>query len=70
MEQGIPTIVQYTQDPDELEACCLPGSADGAKGRLTDGPVRCVLVAGDKGCPCGGTHVQNTSEIKKKDLLY
>mgnify|MGYP006135024893 CR=1 FL=1 len=65
VEQGIPTIVQYTEDEGELEACCLPGSADGAKGRLAEGPVRCVLVAGDKGCPCGGTHVQNTKEIKK-----
>jgi len=26
---------------------------------------RVVIVGGDKGCPCGGTHVKNTNEIKK-----
>ncbi len=31
---------------------------------LPDGkPVRVITLSGSKGCPCGGTHVENTKEI-------
>lgn len=31
---------------------------------LPDGkPVRVITLSGNKGCPCGGTHVENTKEI-------
>eukprot|EP00505_MAST-04D_sp_SCG-Rhode-Island_P003618 Stramenopile-MAST_4_protein_3618 len=63
--QAIPTRVAYVEDEASLRDACLPGAELGALSRLDDGPVRCVLVAGEKGCPCGGTHVDNTSEIKK-----
>eukprot|EP00753_Platysulcus_tardus_P017151 PLAT630.1.p1 GENE.PLAT630.1~~PLAT630.1.p1 ORF type:complete len:678 (-),score=353.44 PLAT630.1:100-2133(-) len=28
-----------------------------------DKPVRCVSIAGHRGCPCGGTHVRSTAEL-------
>lgn len=31
---------------------------------LPDGkPVRVITLSGNKGCPCGGTHVENTKEV-------
>ena len=39
----------------------MPGTFDVK--RLESGPVRVVCVGGPTGCPCGGTHVRNTSEI-------
>ena len=66
--EGIDTVVKKVQDETELCDSCLPGSSEGAVGRLASGPVRVVIVGGEKGCPCGGTHVKNTSEIKKMTI--
>ncbi|MDD9919961.1 MAG: hypothetical protein OXR68_05005, partial [Alphaproteobacteria bacterium] len=44
---------------DELEKLChfvLPNMPE-------DKPTRVVVVWGEKGIPCGGTHVQNISEL-------
>ena len=37
--ESIDTIVKHVQDEQELCDSCLPGSSDGAIGRLEDGPV-------------------------------
>jgi Ser-tRNA(Ala) deacylase AlaX len=66
--ESIDTVVKSVQDEKELCDNCLPGSSDGAITRLTSGPVRVVIVGGELGCPCGGTHVKNTNEIKKMSI--
>lgn len=50
---------QWTQSKSEAETLCpvLPGYLD------FNTPVRVVTVADNYGCPCAGTHVNNTSEI-------
>jgi Ser-tRNA(Ala) deacylase AlaX len=45
--------------PEEIQKYCLFPNANFPK----DKPLRIVIVFGEKGCPCGGTHVANIQEI-------
>mmetsp|Transcript_42296 Transcript_42296/g.67734 ORF Transcript_42296/g.67734 Transcript_42296/m.67734 type:complete len:534 (+) Transcript_42296:760-2361(+) len=61
VQQAIPTRVIDAKFEDAADLC-IPGQApigDGNEGET----VRIVLVGSVKGCPCGGTHVQNTKQI-------
>ena len=46
-------------NPLDVQKYCLFPNANFPK----DKPLRIVIVSGDKGCPCGGTHVSNIREI-------
>jgi Ser-tRNA(Ala) deacylase AlaX len=53
--------VEMVHTKEEVERLC--GSADSHSSPSPTEPVRVVTVCAPLGCPCGGTHVQNTSEI-------
>jgi Ser-tRNA(Ala) deacylase AlaX len=48
---------------EEAQDCCIEGQAP--HGLPQGHRTRVVLVGGQKGCPCGGTHVANTKQIAK-----
>lgn len=60
IESSLPVVTRFVQK-NELAKYCdfvpewLP----------SDKPIRLVTIGDYKGHPCGGTHVKNTSEIKK-----
>jgi len=60
IQQGIPTKVTYKTPKDAVQLCMEGQSPVGTDDQI----FRIVVVGGDKGCPCGGTHVKNTREIK------
>ena len=64
--ENIPTEVKMVL-PSEAAGFCLDAESNAATfAKLPpEDPVRMVLVGGDKGCPCGGTHVKATSELGK-----
>ncbi|GBG35074.1 Cysteine desulfurase, mitochondrial, partial [Hondaea fermentalgiana] len=62
IQQAIPTRVLQTRIAEAGEYC-LDGLAPSSDGIDDAKDIRLVLVGGDRGCPCGGTHVKNTSEI-------
>lgn len=58
--EGSEVTVQVVHSKEEVERLC--GSASDSGANPTE-PVRVVTVCAPLGCPCGGTHVQNTGEI-------
>jgi len=63
IQQGLPTQV-LSMSPDEA-ADALGKERSAIASDESEEPVRIVVLGGSKeGCPCGGTHVQNTREIK------
>jgi|CXWL01.1.fsa_nt_gi Ser-tRNA(Ala) deacylase AlaX len=57
---GCETLIMNVR-PDEVQRHCLFAGVT-----FPDVPlVRIVAVWGEKGCPCGGTHVKNINEIGK-----
>lgn len=50
--------------PEEIQKYCLFPNSNFPK----DKPLRIVIVAGEKGCPCGGTHVSNIQEIHHMNI--
>lgn len=61
VQQSIPTRVFETTNA-EAAAHCLEGLAPPAD-ENPNAEIRMVIVGGALGCPCGGTHVKNSSEI-------
>ena len=59
--QSIETIIQSV-DAQLLGDVCPPNALPADKAMWGSGLVRVVKVGG-LGCPCGGTHVANTSEL-------
>lgn len=51
-------------NPHEIQQYCLFPNSNFPK----DKPLRIVIVAGEKGCPCGGTHVANIQEINHMNI--
>jgi Ser-tRNA(Ala) deacylase AlaX len=60
--QSIDTLVQSV-DAQQLGSVCPPNAIPADKTLWGSGWVRVVCVGG-LGCPCGGTHVANTSELR------
>ena len=60
--QSIDTLVQSV-DAQLLGDVCPPNALPADKAMWGSGLVRVVNVGG-LGCPCGGTHVANTSELR------
>ena len=60
--QSIDTKVQSV-DAQQLGSVCPPNAIPADKSMWGSGWVRVVCVGG-LGCPCGGTHVANTSELR------
>lgn len=64
VEADVKTTVHYVVPADTAKYC-----HNGSCGDLSHLPskkkVRVVCVADTKGCPCGGTHVKSTGEIRK-----
>eukprot|EP00515_Schizochytrium_aggregatum_P004572 CAMPEP_0202051918 /NCGR_PEP_ID=MMETSP0963-20130614/4921_1 /ASSEMBLY_ACC=CAM_ASM_000494 /TAXON_ID=4773 /ORGANISM="Schizochytrium aggregatum, Strain ATCC28209" /LENGTH=695 /DNA_ID=CAMNT_0048617133 /DNA_START=68 /DNA_END=2155 /DNA_ORIENTATION=+ len=61
IQQGLHTkVMQMT--PQEAAPFCMDGQAPTGH---EDEKFRIVLVGGSTGCPCGGTHVHNTREIRE-----
>ena len=65
--QSIDTKVQSV-DAQQLGSVCPPNAIPADKTMWGSGWVRVVCVGG-LGCPCGGTHVANTAEIKSYALI-
>jgi Ser-tRNA(Ala) deacylase AlaX len=62
VQRAIGTVVQSVEG-QKLDTACPPNALPADRSLWGTGWVRVVRVGG-LGCPCGGTHVANTSELK------
>jgi Ser-tRNA(Ala) deacylase AlaX len=64
IEKDVPTTIHHVP-PSKVPSLCFDGHCGDMSHLPQDKDVRVVCVGGDKGCPCGGTHVKSTKEIEK-----
>ena len=63
ISEGVATVVQSVE-AQQLDTVCPPSALPADRNLWGTGWVRVVSVGG-LGCPCGGTHVRDTSELGK-----
>ena len=63
ISEGVATVVQSVE-AQQLDTVCPPSTLPADRNLWGTGWVRVVSV-GRLGCPCGGTHVRDTSELGK-----